>query len=526
MPSIPSPPSSPASDPAIGPHADRPASADADTRDARAELFPFRLLGMGLWIVWQWCTHWSTTLYATGVPPVGVGDFAVCDLSMRVADIATMVVLALLWRRFAPLLSHARLQAIAAGCVTLGSAGLLASDNALVPGTAPAVFFSVLAAFGGAVLFLSWAEVYSRLEPGRMLLMGLLALVLAGAVSFVLNHLAPPLPLAGTVATPALSFLLCWMSDRYVAPRDTGAEAPHQIRYAFPWKPVALMAFAGFTAGFGSFTLFGQTASTRMLATFVVGVALLAALGLFRGKVKPNHLANTAFVLTALGLVLVATTGSVNPGPAAFLIMVAYITLCVFGLALLGNLSLRFGISSLWLFGLGRAASELMMGVGSYGRFVPGATLLAENGYGLAVLSMVELVGLVSVVMLWRSERSFSSHWAVEAIDIESGRTIVSEREKVSAGCAAVARRSGLTERELEVFEMLALGRSYQEISQGLCLSMGTVKTHVRHIYGKLGIHSREEAREQALAASAPRDGNPDGENEGRTGPLAGRRAR
>lgn len=499
---------------------------DADGSAVRAELFPFRLLGMGLWIVWQWCTHWTVTLHATGTPLAGGMDFAVCDLTMRVVDIATMVAFALLWRRFTPLLSHARLQAAAMGCVALGTAGLLASVNGLVPGIPAAILLSALAAFGGAVLFLSWAEVYSRLEPNRMLLMGLLSLVLAGTVSFVLNNLASPLPLAGSVAAPALSFLLCWASDRYVAPREADASAPARVRYGFPWKPVAVMAFAGFTAGFGSFTLFGQTASTRMLATFVVGSVLLAALAAFRGKIKPGHLANTAFALTAVGLILVAAIGSVNPKPAAFLIMVAYITLCVFGLSLLGNLSLRFGISSLWLFGLGRAASELMMGLGSYARFIPGAPLIADNGYQLAILSLVELVCLVLVVMLWRSERSFSSHWAVEAIDIESGRAVVSEREKVTAGCAVVARRAGLTERELEVFEMLALGQSYQEISQGLCLSMGTVKTHVRHVYGKLGIHSREEAREQARSALAVSAEQAVLENGGRADPLESRRAR
>lgn len=502
------------------------AAPDADSKTVRAELFPFRLLGMGLWIVWQWCTHWTVTLYATGVPLAGGVDYAAYDLTMRVVDIATMVSFALLWRRFTPLLSYARLQAIALGCVALGTAGLLASINGLVPGMPAAILLSALAAFGGAVLFLSWAEVYSRLEPNRMLLMGLLSLVLAGAVSFVLNNLASPLPLAGSVAAPALSFLLCWASDRYVAPREADADAPARVRYGFPWKPVAVMAFAGFTAGFGSFTLFGQTASTRMLATFVVGAVLLVALAAFRGKVKPGHLANTAFALTAVGLILVAAIGSVNPKPAAFLIMVAYITLCVFGLSLLGNLSLRFGISSLWLFGLGRAASELMMGLGSYARFIPGAAHLAENGYELAILSLVELVCLVLVVMLWRSERSFSSHWAVEAIDIESGRAVMSEREKVTAGCGIVARRAGLTERELEVLEMLALGQSYQEISQGLYLSMGTVKTHVRHIYGKLGIHSREEAHEQARSAFAPSDERDAAENGRRADPLASRRAR
>ena len=72
------------------------AAPDADSKTVRAELFPFRLLGMGLWIVWQWCTHWTVTLYATGVPLAGGVDYAAYDLTMRVVDIATMVSFALL----------------------------------------------------------------------------------------------------------------------------------------------------------------------------------------------------------------------------------------------------------------------------------------------------------------------------------------------------------------------------------------------------------------------------------------------
>lgn len=475
----------------------KPVSQDAPSETPslqRPELFPFRLLGMGLWIVWQWCTHWDTTLHLPA-PMIagGTGDYALYDLTMRIVDIATMVALAVAWRRLTPLFFHGKLQAFAACSVILGTGGIIGTLNLFDAPVVIAVLSSGLAAFGGAVLFLSWAEIYSRLEPNRMMLNGLLSLILAGIVSFLLNNLASPLPLMGSVAVPAISFLMCRASARYIGMPANNDDAP-RVRFGFPWKPVALMAFAGFTAGFGSFTLFGQTASTRMLATFVVGVALLAALAVFRGKIRPNHLANTAFALTVVGLVLIATTGSKDPEPAAFLIMVAYIMLCVFGLALLGNLSFRFGIPSLWLFGLGRAASELMMGLGSYGRFFPGATYIAENNYALALVSLVELVCLGLAIALWRSEHSFSSNWAIETIDLESGRAVVSEQEAFLAACRDVACAAGLTEREVEVFRMLVLQQSYQEICQALFLSLGTVKTHVRHIYGKLDVHSREEA--------------------------------
>jgi DNA-binding NarL/FixJ family response regulator len=50
-----------------------------------------------------------------------------------------------------------------------------------------------------------------------------------------------------------------------------------------------------------------------------------------------------------------------------------------------------------------------------------------------------------------------------------------------------------LTEREQQVLYVLATGRSYQDIATVLNVSIETVRTHVRHIYKKLQIHSRSE---------------------------------
>jgi LuxR family maltose regulon positive regulatory protein len=51
-----------------------------------------------------------------------------------------------------------------------------------------------------------------------------------------------------------------------------------------------------------------------------------------------------------------------------------------------------------------------------------------------------------------------------------------------------------LTERELEVLELLASGRSNREIAGQLFLSLDTVKKHVSHIFDKLDVASRTQA--------------------------------
>jgi DNA-binding NarL/FixJ family response regulator len=51
-----------------------------------------------------------------------------------------------------------------------------------------------------------------------------------------------------------------------------------------------------------------------------------------------------------------------------------------------------------------------------------------------------------------------------------------------------------LSERELEVLQLIAQGLTNQEIASRLFVSLNTVKAHTRNIYGKLDVHSRTQA--------------------------------
>ena len=57
-----------------------------------------------------------------------------------------------------------------------------------------------------------------------------------------------------------------------------------------------------------------------------------------------------------------------------------------------------------------------------------------------------------------------------------------------------------LSERELEVLQLIAKGLSNQDISSRLYLSLNTIKTHTRNIYGKLGVNNRTQASARARA--------------------------
>ena len=69
-----------------------------------------------------------------------------------------------------------------------------------------------------------------------------------------------------------------------------------------------------------------------------------------------------------------------------------------------------------------------------------------------------------------------------------------------------------LTEAENRVLLYLATNLSTPEIAEELFCSANTVKTHIRHVYAKLGTSSRSEAVKRARALdmlAGPRAGSP-----------------
>ena len=56
------------------------------------------------------------------------------------------------------------------------------------------------------------------------------------------------------------------------------------------------------------------------------------------------------------------------------------------------------------------------------------------------------------------------------------------------------AEKLGLTERERDVLRLIVVGRNNSEIASELYVSEATVKTHINHIFAKLGARDRTHA--------------------------------
>lgn len=76
---------------------------------------------------------------------------------------------------------------------------------------------------------------------------------------------------------------------------------------------------------------------------------------------------------------------------------------------------------------------------------------------------------------------------------VPAGKEIIVEPEKPVDKVSALTQGKELTRREREIPELLLEGRSVPIICERLVISEGTARTHVKHIYQKLGVHNHQE---------------------------------
>lgn len=77
--------------------------------------------------------------------------------------------------------------------------------------------------------------------------------------------------------------------------------------------------------------------------------------------------------------------------------------------------------------------------------------------------------------------------------DFDALSQIVSESDTFEQACARITERFGLSNRESEILAFALRGRSSERIAQELVIAKSTVDTHLRRIYSKCGVHSRQE---------------------------------
>ncbi|WP_296013213.1 helix-turn-helix transcriptional regulator [uncultured Adlercreutzia sp.] len=463
---------------------------DFEQETSSSRVFPLRFFGMGLFVAWLCCTHISLVFPGPGCDLAARSAF---DMGLRAGDIGTFIVLAIAARRIGVLSAH---PSACFALVTLCSVGTAVCGLWLLPAPVPygLVFgAAVPTAIGGALLFCLWGQVYCRMGMTQAIVDGALSCIAALIVSGVVSVMRQPFAVVATALLPLASIVAVSLCLR-VLPAEAPADATQ--RYPLPWKLLAIMVIGSFLMGTSS--MFMENAdylgsAHRILATGAFGVVVLGMAYLHRDKLDARTLALVALALALASLLCVPFAAGALGNAVSFMEKFAFIFFTFFVLLVIVGIVRRYSVPSLPLFAVTRACTELPLLAG----LLFNRMLLATDWLDiLAVRIALALAGVVLVlvcVLIWKSERSVNADWGAQGVGIATNRHEPGPQELFMARCDAMAERYGLTAREIELLALTLQGKTRAQIEQELYLSANTVKTHLRHAYGKLGVHSKAE---------------------------------
>ncbi|MEU7070258.1 response regulator transcription factor [Streptomyces narbonensis] len=148
---------------------------------------------------------------------------------------------------------------------------------------------------------------------------------------------------------------------------------------------------------------------------------------------------------------------------------------------------------------------DLQFGAGMHGSEATAAITAAPAGPKVLVLTTYD----TDADILAAVEAGASGYLLKDAPPEELAAAVRTAAAGQSALAPAVAHRlmdrmrtpaEALTKRELEVLQLVGEGLSNQQISKALFLSQATVKSHLVHVFAKLGVDSRTAAVAAATA--------------------------
>ncbi len=389
-----------------------------------------------------------------------------------------------------------------------------------------------------------WMTFYLRLPMGAALFLAIASMGLSSVIGLFVSLLPQEICYCVGIALPMASYV-CYRRSLRAVPLPPGPPGhPWQVDAAYDAEPrstfvrilagIALFSFAlGVTRGFPAGVSIELPLYLRVLQHVFVIAVMGGVLWLtFVRGVRPrvSYAWITLISLMLLGMALLAVGSEPARDWGATLILVVNMTQVALLWLLVYDTSRHSSVPMGIVFGAYWLCHVLFRESGR------GAILLAGPYVsGWQVLLAASLVLIVSVVMgllltdsLPRTRTFFCDFPRVGARQEPGGAAggrapdadgaalggggAVTASERASTDAAALAdwlrERHGLTNRECDVAELLAQGRSSTYIAHALTLSPDTVRGYTKSIYSKLDVHSKQELIDVIRArASATVDG-------------------
>lgn len=226
------------------------------------------------------------------------------------------------------------------------------------------------------------------------------------------------------------------------------------------------------------------------LANWYWAVPYIAAIWLvkiFSSKINRTYILYIAISMIGFSFVAFAV---LDRGAVSYLIInTLLLGACgvfdIFWWSILGEM-LNLGRNPAKILGFGLAANVFGVLLGELITMVAASFGISSNGMAMVALIVVCITfSLLPLLNSYLSQLLKNCAFFITLTELPEP-----EQKKATGQLAEIA---GLTRREIQVAELLMKGYTYKLIADELYLSENTVKSHVSHIYNKLGVNNKSE---------------------------------
>lgn len=463
-------------------------------------------LGFGLYWTWVYLSFNSATVVS-----FSNGDEAAITLLHIASGLAGCVTFAI------AIFNHDRLERAGRSINILWAAAMVSAFGSMFYATeviesavASLLLGAVLPGLSTPLLALGWGVLFCTLDAraaasltaGSFMLSG----VLYGLISLI------PAPLSGVIVAflPLLSVCMMAMCPNrgphpftlrsHAAKNADGGNALRDLK-DLVCGPFSSRALAGIlltmvvSGGLRTYT--GAEAPAVYHDPFIVAASTFAIAAIFliyslflpHTSLKLGPLYRTAAPLFALGVAALTVFNEPDSATAYFAASAGSMFIDMLTWVLLIEIARSSRLSALLIFAVGRCAIHAGMALGEIAALAFPSMMVA-----FCVSSIVILVIIAGFMFSDRDNALVFEPVEEGELDVEpSEESAEKNTSTMDERIAAVAEKFGLTARETEVFMLWATGHGAKSIEEKLVLSSATVRTHIRHIYEKLDVHSRAE---------------------------------
>lgn len=506
--------------------------ARADIRSSR--LFPLRRFGWALLLAWVFCVFYTgvvegySGVFLAEAQPGNEGAQIVFGGLPVFMSVLMLLCIVGFERRLGPPGSHPVLFWIAPLATALSTPLMFWTGGDYLISTSLFVFGAILTGFGSGLMWVMWGEYYARMPQEEVEHIAPISAIIAAILVLLVSSMSGWVALVVVTTFPLLSgwgLSLSWQEvrtkDRVISAGKRDSDLPHPEPPVFESPLVALrhMGRGGFgillaclfVCIAGTFWTMDDRRSWFFQVALVISILFIAIIA-FVSTIGPRRISISFLYRWMCSALVVAFSALILGGipDGAFIAYIislsARFAFCLITQMFFARYAACGNATPVQAFGFGWIFVHLGDFLGVLLSVFIDAGLASSCFDIIQVAAMSIVVLVIGTMFVINDGKGFSLDFGEAYPERRYTSTSLSEgdewntevctlplADELSRKVASIAREHDLTPREVEVFDLLARGRSIPYIRDALVISKETASTHAKHVYSKLGVHSRQE---------------------------------